>query len=227
MGNAFITKYDPSGNVVWAKAAGGPGATGAASISKDARGYLYIAGNFDSTYSIFGADTLTNHTDDVSIFVAKYSMASGTAIWQQKAETGNVGQTESVAADAQGNVYVAGSFGSLFIAFGTDTFTQQIGDYSIFVAKLGNTDTLTSIQHTAQLPNVSIYPNPTTGMLYLSGLQGGNTIQVYNAVGEILSTGQAETDTYQINLSMQAKGIYFCKITDNKGSVLQAKFIKL
>src|SRR4051812_3508112 len=44
----FIAKYDPSGNVLWAKSIGGTGEEQGTGISLDANGNCYVSGFFNS-----------------------------------------------------------------------------------------------------------------------------------------------------------------------------------
>jgi hypothetical protein len=65
----FIVKYDASGNVLWAKGAGGGGGDYGNSATIDASGNLYIAGYFNSP-AVFGATTLSN-AGLMDIYIAK------------------------------------------------------------------------------------------------------------------------------------------------------------
>lgn len=56
----FIVKYDASGNVLWAKSAGGTNHDAANSVITDASGNVYVAGYFQSSSITFGSATLTN-----------------------------------------------------------------------------------------------------------------------------------------------------------------------
>src|ERR1035437_9942690 len=50
----FITKLDPAGNILWAKSAEGTKSDEATSVTTDASGNVYLAGNFKSTALSFG-----------------------------------------------------------------------------------------------------------------------------------------------------------------------------
>ncbi|MEK6616208.1 MAG: hypothetical protein AABZ32_08880, partial [Bacteroidota bacterium] len=56
----FFVKYDPSGNVLWAKSAGGTSYDEATSVTADASGNIIAAGLFVSPTITFGSTTLTN-----------------------------------------------------------------------------------------------------------------------------------------------------------------------
>ncbi len=99
LGSIFITKYDNSGNVLWAKSSIGSGeCTGvAADISENA----YITGLSDSvvfdTYSCVG----TNAT-----FITKYNN-EGTVIWVNKIEGTGPTLTSGIVVDGCNNVWTA------------------------------------------------------------------------------------------------------------------------
>jgi hypothetical protein len=62
---------------------------------------------------------------------------------------------------------------------------------------------------------VSIYPNPNTGLFHVDGISGKVEIQILNSTGQLVRKFSTEQST-TIDLSSQAKGIYFLKlVTDN------------
>jgi hypothetical protein len=56
----FVVKYDPNGQVLWAKSAGGMNDDYGASIAVDASGNVYVTGYFESDTLTFGTITLRN-----------------------------------------------------------------------------------------------------------------------------------------------------------------------
>ena len=68
--NIFIVKYDPSGNVIWAKSACGTNEDAAWSIASDASENAYVTGSFGSPTISFGQDTLFL-TGGSDVFLAK------------------------------------------------------------------------------------------------------------------------------------------------------------
>ena len=65
----FIAKYDGSGNVIWAKSAGGTNNDYAFGGTVDHYGNIYLTGYYNSNSMVFGGDTLlndtTNHSSDI------------------------------------------------------------------------------------------------------------------------------------------------------------------
>ena len=130
----FLVKYDGTGNVLWAKSAGGTGGDEGWSVSTDASGNVFATGVFSSPTITFGTTTLTN-AGIAAIFIVKYDGA-GNVLWAKSA--GGIGGDGgySVATDVAGNVFATGVFSSPTITFGTTTLTNTSGGYAdIFLVK--------------------------------------------------------------------------------------------
>jgi PKD repeat protein len=69
-GDIFLTKYSTSGNVLWAKSAGGTDDDYAGSVALDSSGNIFLTGGFESSNFTFGVDTLTS-AGYYDIFIAK------------------------------------------------------------------------------------------------------------------------------------------------------------
>jgi len=73
---------------------------------------------------------------------------------------------------------------------------------------------------------LSIYPNPSTGNFILR--QNGTNkieIEIYNIVGELIYKTQLGNQQTTIDLSKEAKGIYFVKATDTYKNITYKKII--
>ena len=132
----FLTKYDSSGNVIWARSNGGTFASDwATSVNTDASGNIYLAGNFGSHTITFGSTTLTNsnNTGSADIFLSKYD-SSGNVIWAKSAGGTSPDVLNSSSTDASGNTYVTGYFQSSVMTFGSDIINNSGAD-NIFLAR--------------------------------------------------------------------------------------------
>jgi hypothetical protein len=130
----FVAKYDASGNVSWAKCAGGAEDDAAGAVTTDASGNVYVAGKFASASILFGTTTLTNALnlyDD--IFLVKYS-STGNITWAVRAGGYSIDNATAIATDASGNVFIAGNYSSSTLSFGSSTLTNS-GYSDVFVAK--------------------------------------------------------------------------------------------
>jgi len=132
----FIVKYDTAGNVHWAKSIGGDNYEQATSVAVDASGNAYLTGFFDSSYIIFGTTILTNASvGNGDIFLAKYD-ANGNVLWATSTGETSSDESNSVATDTSGNIFITGYFYGSTISFGSTTLTNTIiGFGDIFLVK--------------------------------------------------------------------------------------------
>ena len=138
----FVAKYDASGDLVWAKRAGGMSFNDfGQGIAVDGSGNSYVTGNFQGS-ATFGPgetnQTILNSAGGGDIFVAKYD-ASGDLVWAKRAGGTAVDVGNGIAVDGSGNSYVTGDFGGS-ATFGPGetnetTLTSSAGSFDIFVAK--------------------------------------------------------------------------------------------
>jgi len=132
--NLFLTKYDPNGNVIWAKSAIGMDNDDATSVATDADGNVYLAGLFSSNSLIFDSDTIIN-AGFYDIFFVKYD-SSGNKLWLKSYGGLEWDGAYSIAIGDSENVYLAGTFCSSSITFGSFTLTNVRPDWpDIFLAK--------------------------------------------------------------------------------------------
>ncbi len=122
----FVTKYNASGVKQFTKQLGVAGTlTYGQSVATDASGNVYVAG---ATYGGLDGNTLTGITD---FFVTKYNASGVKQFTKQLGVAGTRTSGQSVATDASGNVYVAGSTNG-----GLDGNTLA-GTKDFFVTKFG------------------------------------------------------------------------------------------
>lgn len=102
---------------------------------------------------------------------------------------------------------------SLSIANGY-LFVSKDGNYGVGTWYGYNISALTLISETERSKEFNIYPNPTNGIIEVSG--DANAIEIYNSFGEKTSSisNLKQQIVNEINLSNSPKGIYFVKIID-------------
>jgi hypothetical protein len=85
---------------------------------------------------------------------------------------------------------------------------------------------ITGINANSSDANMSVYPNPAiNGKANVTGLQGVNTIAVYNMLGQVVSTQTSDKEEVSIDLSNQAPGTYMLRITDSANNAKVLKVI--
>ena len=67
---------------------------------------------------------------------------------------------------------------------------------------------------------VSVYPNPTTGMIQVMVSEGNvENVTLYDACGKLLGTETVNSNVASVDLTGYAKGTYFVRVTTDKGVV--------
>jgi len=150
--DAFVSKYDSGGSLLWTQQLGTSTMEASYSVSADRLGNVFIGGN---TFGSLGGP----NAGGTDAFVSKYD-AAGNLLWTQQLGTSSEDRSQGVSADGLGNVYISGStfggslggpnagwadaFVSKYDAAGNLLWTQQLGtssgDYSWGVSAdgLGN-----------------------------------------------------------------------------------------
>ena len=95
--------------------------------------------------------------------------------------------------------------------------------------RMGNLlDTVTGINNVKSIAKANVYPDPNTGRFTVSGLQSGQTIEIYDYTGRNISTISVNETSMELNLSFQPDGIYLIVIKDRIGTVIaQSKMVKV
>lgn len=125
----FLAKYDNSGNIIWAKKAGGTNSVTEISVAVDTFGNIYAAGNYTGSSISFDSIILI-HTIGTGndIFLAKYD-TDGNVIWAKSADGLYDEQALSVTVDISGNAYVTGIFNSYTLSFNPNVSLSHISSY--------------------------------------------------------------------------------------------------
>jgi len=136
--DAFLSRFDSSGNFVWAKTWGAEWGEEGHGVALDESGSIYVAGIFDLTVDFDPGPGVDNHTSSgvEEIFLSRFD-SSGNFIWAKTwGGTGN-DKGYGVAVDGWENVYVTGYF-SETADFnpgpGVDNRTSN-GGWDVFLSK--------------------------------------------------------------------------------------------
>ena len=133
----FLVRYDPNGNVVWARQGAGPRPSGGSvsdageGVGVDLLGNVYLSGVFSGVIT-FDRFTLTN-VGGTDIFLAKYN-SLGNVLWLRQGGGAGDEWTHFSAVDSSGDVYLTGNFHSDPITFDGSSFTNS-GNYGLYLAK--------------------------------------------------------------------------------------------
>ncbi len=127
--DAFLAKYDSSGNIQWVKTGGGAGVDISNGLAADAAGNTILSGEFTGT-ATFGAASVISVVP--AAFLAKYD-CDGNLLWLKKAHGSVSMKIMASAIDSTGNSYHTGSFNGVG-QWGAHSLTSS-GRTDMFVAK--------------------------------------------------------------------------------------------
>lgn len=221
--DVYVHKIDADGNFIWAKSFGGAGSDKPYGMEMDEQANIYITGSFladvdfdpdlsaDSVYTL-----ISGGVNDA--FITKLD-SSGHFIWAER--LGSTGEDfgYSVTTDNAANVYATGTFvGSAdFDPDGIAVFNLESPQFGIYVFKWDNGNEMTTGLSDQSMENIVIYPNPTTGILHLKGLDLMKTdkLLVYDQIGRFMASFDPVST---LDLSHFSSGIYQLQIVGNFGS---------
>jgi hypothetical protein len=136
--DVFIVKYGSTGNVIWAKKAGGAQYDNGYGLVIDNNDNVYVMGTFDSPHFSIGSYTITNIANN-SLFLARLD-TGGNANWIKSTSGSNSYCLPfGICSDKYGNTYITGYYAYAPTAFGSFTLTAIAGGPDIFIASYDST----------------------------------------------------------------------------------------
>lgn len=172
--DAFVAKFNPAGQLLWAKKFGDSDVQTASSIGVDANGNVYVTGNFKGAINFGGGNLNAAGALFVDVYLAKLG-SDGGHVWSKSFGDTNVQNVRSMAVDTAGNIIITGFFQN-DINFGGATLTSA-GLYDVFLAKF-TTDGMHQWSRrfgdAAGDQNGRAVVLDSTGNVYLAGDIGGS-----------------------------------------------------
>lgn len=203
--DAFITKYDSSGNINWTKQFGTNNFDESFAASADGLGNVYITGTTEGNLNAANAG-------GADAFIAKYD-TNGNLSWTKQFGTTEQDNATGISADGLGNIYITGSTTG-------DLNGTNAGDSDAFITKYdanGNLHWTRQLGTVAQ-DNSQAISADGLGNVYISGythgdLDGPNAgafsdpfITKYDNQGNITWTKQFGTNTSDDSFGVSADG---------------------
>ena len=137
--DVFITKSDPSGNLIWAKQLEGTSVVYGYAMTTDGAGNVYTTGWFTGTADFDPGAGVYNLTAIQSrdVFISKLD-PSGNFVWAKQISGSQNERGYGITVDQSGNVYTTGMFeGTVDFDPGSGTYSlTSFGSADIFVSKL-------------------------------------------------------------------------------------------
>lgn len=187
--DAFVAKYDVSGNLQWIRTAGGAGYDYVHALAVDTEGSVVVSGAV-----VGGVDFGDMHVDGVGsrLFCAKYDN-NGKLLWVKTTTGAASGSGHGVAVDKAGNIYVGGMNRGVG-AFGDKPLKSPSGQDSL-VAKLSRDgDVLwVALSHGDGSFLVHEITSDAQGRVWASGMFKGRATFAEQSVS---STGEKDSDAF-------------------------------
>lgn len=229
--DGYVTKYDASGNCLWACRQGGASDDITTSMEVASNGYVYICGYYNnSTVTLTTTSgnpvNLTN-SGGADGFAAKYNPA-GKILWGVKAANTSDDRPKAIVSDNNGYCYVMGNFfGSMTL--GTlnpvNSLPTNVGTY------IGRLNGFTTGFQEVKAPiDFSLYPNPSTGQINIELPEGNymNEVEVYSITGQRVHHLEMDMPLKSTTLDLTGltAGLYQVKVLTPDGYANQAIQIK-
>lgn len=214
--DVFVLKLKFNGTYDWVKTFAGPGSDFGFSINIDDLGNIYTTGAFYYTISfetLNGPTTLTS-AGNLDVYVNKMDV-TGNTIWVK--QFGSIYEDYGFAlhVDENHNIYSAGSFTGVadFNPGSNDAYLTSQGNIDAFIVKL--IPELVNIDSSIN-PRASVYPNPTSGLIYIENPNSTNMeINILSTDGKLIQS-ISEAESYSsLDLSDFDNGIYLISIETN------------
>ena len=120
-----------------------------------------------------------------------------------------------VGTGAQGTMFNTSTLGSHTLTY---HYTDKNGCSDSSSVTLVAQD-CTGLSEGGQISAVTVFPNPASETVYLSGLPQNALIRLYDSNGKLLIESFAVSDSHDINLGNVARGLYLLTVSDGVGQV--------
>ena len=205
-----VARFDTAGHFEWAYTPGLKISSQAGTVlSADKTGF-YLISAFKDT-ATFGSSTyISNGLGD--IVLARYD-TNRTVVWS-KSFGGTREENPTDLISNNGVIFYSGETFSNYSIDGFPIVNHNYGDMllaRVYDPTSVDTSGSTLGAGTVTLPATTIYPNPTTGKIYIRSNVASETLQVVSLTGQLLLVQSRTNTTATVDLSSLPSGIYLLK----------------
>ncbi len=201
--------------------------------------YLHYAVNFENT----GSQTAQNVVINTSFNPTKYDVNSIQVLNATSELVVNVTNENATMSLRKANVRGPGGQGGILLKVRSksdltsgstvNTSAQVFFEYetiqtapSVSELELAKTtyQSLSTTENTFD-ETIIVYPNPAVSVVLIESKNNIQTVQLYDIYGRLLQTNLQDSTTSRIDFTQRCAGIYFVKITSDKGQKVE-KIVK-
>lgn len=138
--DAFLTKHNSDGKLVWAKSWGGTSSDYPRAMTLTNKGYIYIAGSYSGTSNFNPSGSkIFSAVGGTDIFISKFDTA-GNFLWANGLGGSGTDEAKGVSCDNNDNVFVTGNFANTvdFDLTVDEAILTSKGKSDIFLLKLNS-----------------------------------------------------------------------------------------
>jgi uncharacterized protein (AIM24 family) len=191
--DAFVAKYGPYGNTVWAAQIAGTSTDYGNAVATDSSGNVFVTGYYSAALTLYNSSGVSNaslaFTGGQDAFLAKYS-STGTVVWaaQIAGTTTSTDVGRAVATDPSGNVFVTGNYSAALTLYNSSGVSNAslafTGGSDTFLAKYSSTGSVVWAAQIAGTGNDYGYGVATdpSGNVFVTGYYSA-ALTLYNSSG--------------------------------------------
>jgi hypothetical protein len=179
--DAFVAKFDSTGNFLWVRSIGGPYGEIANFISNDSFGNIYLSGYFTSASITLDTIVLTNQ-GNYDVFLVKYD-EEGNVKWAKSFGGTSTENVNSLITDNFGNVYISSSYLSANINIDGQILNNP-GNGTSFIAKYdsdGNIQWAKNVGEGGTVDNVKL-TSDGINQIFVCGTRNSPTLSIGDSI---------------------------------------------
>jgi len=210
LSDTYLAKFNPSGNRLWATYYGGADNEEGLSVTCDATGNVFLAGDSYSSSGIASGGYQNSLIGTENEMLVKFNAAGGricaTYYGQVHDEEGKV------SVDAQGNVYLVGyTQGTTGIASGG--FQNTFGGINdLYLVKFSSCGETGLAEEEGANAGFKLFPNPNNGTFQVETCGNPATLFLYNSLGQKIHEQRIHTGNNPVKTENLKAGMYTCLI---------------
>ncbi|MDO7850453.1 SBBP repeat-containing protein [Hymenobacter convexus] len=188
----LVASLSPAGAWQWAVRGGSPSDDFGRGIVRSADGHLTVAGSVSGSVATFGALPPQPVAGGTDVAVAQLD---ATGAWRWALCGGGPGgdYSAAIAQAPGGDVRITGTFEGPTLQLGTATLPGGTKYYSYYADQGFVTSVADLARRSPNDSDLTLWPNPSRGTVWATGLPAGQPVQVFDAVGRLVAADARPT----------------------------------